>query len=180
MERWTRFVLRHRWWVVAVWFAVFVTGGYLSSDLNRLLSNEFIVPNTDSENARVLLKDHFGQRDDGSFLVVARVEDASEREARGALAAALRRGAAVLPGGKAQPVQTTGEGVLFGTIATPLDLTDAKARTDEVRRAVGDPPGLEVYVSGTPAIQADLDPIFEEDLLKGEPRSGSSGWSRTT
>ena len=30
------------------------------------------------------------------------------------------------------------------------------------------PPGAEAFVSGTPAIQADLDPIFEEDLLKGE------------
>ena len=168
MERWTRFVLRRRWWVVAVWFAIFVTGGILSSGLSKLLSNEFTVPGTDSEEVRVLLERHFGQRDDGSFLVVARADDASDAQVRAALAAALRRGAAVLPGGRAQPLQTAGGQVLFGTIATPLELTEAKAKTDAVREAVGDPAGLEVYVSGTPAIQADLDPIFEKDLLKGE------------
>jgi uncharacterized membrane protein YdfJ with MMPL/SSD domain len=168
MERWTRFVLRHRWWVVSAWLAILVTGGILSSGLSKLLSNEFTVPGTDSEAARVLLQERFGQRDDGSFLVVARVDDSADPTTRRALEAALRRGAAVLPGGRAQPVQTAGRNVLFGTVASPLELTEAKEKTAAVRRAIGRPAGTEVLVSGTPAIQADLDPIFEEDLLKGE------------
>jgi RND superfamily putative drug exporter len=168
MERWTRLALRHRWWVVAVWLAVLVTGGVLSSGLSKLLSNEFTVPGTDSEETRVVLQQRFGQRDDGSFLVVARVDDSSAPAARKALAAALARGAAVLPGGRAQPLQDAGRHVLFGTIASPLDLTGAKEKTAAVRAAIGRPGGGDVFVSGTPAIQADLDPIFEEDLLKGE------------
>ena len=65
------------------------------------------------------------------------------------------------------PVQAT-DGVAFGTVASPLALADAKERTDDVRAAIGAVPGAEVFVSGTPAIQADLDPIFADDLLKGE------------
>jgi RND superfamily putative drug exporter len=167
-ERWTRFVLRHRWLVVAVWIVVFLTGGALSANLNSLLSNEFTVPGTDSEEVRSTLEERFGQRDDGSFLVVFRVESSSDPVTRRELAAALARGAAALEGGRAQPLQTAGRAVVFGTIGSPLDLADAKERTDEVREAVGEPAGAETFVSGTPAIQGDLDPIFEEDLLKGE------------
>jgi RND superfamily putative drug exporter len=168
VERWTRFVLRRRWWIVGAWAVVLVVGGALSSNLSSLLSNEFTVPGTDSERARSLLEERFGQRDDGSFLVVARVADSSDAAVRSALRAGLARGAAVVPGGRAQPLQAAGRTVLFASIASPLELTEAKARTEAVREALGEPPGADVYVSGTPAIQADLDPIFEEDLLKGE------------
>jgi RND superfamily putative drug exporter len=168
VERWTRLVLRRRWWIVGAWAVVLVVGGALSSNLSSLLSNEFTVPGTDSERARSLLEERFGQRDDGSFLVVARVADSSDAAVRSALRAGLARGAAVVPGGRAQPLQAAGRTVLFASIASPLELTEAKARTEAVREALGEPPGADVYVSGTPAIQADLDPIFEEDLLKGE------------
>jgi RND superfamily putative drug exporter len=168
MERWTTFVLRHRWAVVGAWLAVLVTGGILSSGLSKLLSNEFSTPGTDSEDARVLLERQFGQRDDGSFLVVARVADSSDQATRAALTAALARGAAAVRDGRAQPLQTAGSGVVFGTIATPLDITEAKEATPAVREAIGRPAGIKTFVSGTPAIQADLDPIFEQDLLKGE------------
>ena len=173
MERWTRFVLRHRWPVVAVWVAVVLTGGVLSSGLSKLLSNEFTTPGTDSEEVRSLLSDKFGQRDDGSFLIVFRVEDSSDPETRAGLEAALERGATAVEGGRAQPLQTAGSNVIFSTIGSPLELTKAKEATAEVREAIGQSPGVqaaraEAFVSGTPAIQADLDPIFEEDLLKGE------------
>ncbi|HZG35361.1 MAG TPA: MMPL family transporter [Gaiellaceae bacterium] len=168
MERWTRFVLRRRRTVLAVWLAVFLVGGYLSLGLGALLSNEFTVPGTDSERAREILHDHFDQRDDGTFLVVFRVRDADDASTRRELQAALARGATAVPGGVAQPLQTAGDRVLFGQIASPLRLAAAKNRTGAVRDAVGDPPATETFVSGSPAIQADLDPIFAEDLLLGE------------
>ena len=167
-ERWTKLVLRHRWLILGVWIAVLLTGGALSADLNKLLSNEFTVPGTDSEDVRATLEERFGQRDDGSFLVVFRVDDSSDAATRRELQTALARGAAELEGGRAQPLQTAGRNIVFGTIGSPLELTEAKEQTGEVREAVGDPAGAETFVSGTPAIQGDLDPIFEEDLLKGE------------
>jgi RND superfamily putative drug exporter len=164
MQRWTRFVLRHRRPVVVLWACVLLVGGYLSSGLSEQLSNEFTVPGTDSEEVRLVLAERFGQRDDGSFLVVFRVRDATQRE----LQAALVRGATALPDGRALPLQTAGQRIAFGTIASPLKLAEAKVRTDDVRRAIGGVQGTDVFVSGTPAIQSDLDPIFAEDLLKGE------------
>ena len=168
MEGWTRFVLRHRWLFVGLWAAVLLTGGALSSGLSKLLSNEFTTPGTDSEEVRSLLAERFGQRDDGSFLVVFQVNDSADPETRAGLEAALDRGAAAVEGGQRKPLQTAGRDVVFGTIGSPLELTEAKKATAGVREAVGRPPGAEAFVSGTPAIQADLDPIFEEDLLKGE------------
>lgn len=168
MESWTRFVLRHRWFVLGAWIAILLVGGTLSSGLSKLLSNEFTVPGTDSEDARTILERSFGQRDDGSFLVVFRVADSGDPATRKALRAALARGAAAVEDGVAQPLQTAGRTVVFGTIGSPLELTAGKEATPEVREAIGGIPGVEAFVSGTPAIQADLDPIFEEDLLKGE------------
>src|SRR5829696_6896850 len=168
MTPWTRFVLRHRWVVLGVWLAVLLAGGAASSGLNKLLSNEFTVPGTDSEDARTIMREQFGQRDDGSFLVVFRVRNSADRATRAALAAALRRGAAAVDGGRAQPLQTASRTVVFGTIGSPLELTEGKRATPAVRRAVGRPADAETWVSGTPAIKADLDPIFADDLLKGE------------
>src|SRR5215211_6387171 len=168
MVVWTRFVLRHRWIVLGAWLAVLLAGGAASSGLSKLLSNEFTVPGTDSEDARTIMREQFGQRDDGSFLVVFRVRNSADPATRAALAAALRRGAAAVDGGRAQPLQTASRTVVFGTIGSPLELTEGKRATPAVRRAVGTPVGAQTFVSGTPAIQADLDPIFADDLLKGE------------
>ncbi len=161
-------MLRHRWPIVAAWVAILLTGGTLSSGLSKLLSNEFTTPGTDSEDVRSILEERFGQRDDGSFLVVFRVDDTSDAGTRRALQAALVRGAEAVEGGQAQPLQAAGRTVLFGTVGSPLELTEAKEATPAVRAAIGSPSGVETFVSGTPAIQADLDPIFEEDLVKGE------------
>jgi RND superfamily putative drug exporter len=168
MERWTRLVLRHRLQVVLAWLAALVVGAYLWQDLSSLLSNEFTTPGTDSETARQVLEREFGQRDDGTFLVVFRREGGTAGPGRPELVAALARGAAAVEGGQPRPLQDVGGGVLLGSIATPLELTEAKGETEAVRAAIGDPAGVRTFVTGTPAIQADLDPVFEEDLLRGE------------
>ena len=77
------------------------------------------------------------------------------------------RGAAAVEGGRAQPLQTAGRTVVFGTIGSPLDLTDAKEATPTVREAIGRPRGAETFVSGTPAIQAR-----PRSDLRGGPAEG--------
>src|SRR6266540_2923657 len=64
MARWTRFVLRFRWPVLAFWLVVLLAGGFATSKLTPLLSNTFTVPGTDSERARTILQEHFGDRSD--------------------------------------------------------------------------------------------------------------------
>jgi RND superfamily putative drug exporter len=168
MERWTRFVLRHRLWVVGAWLVVLIAGFTANIGLSKLLSNEFTVPGTDSERARTILKEDFGQRDDGTYLVVFKVADAADPAVRARLEAKLRTAARSVPDGKAERLQPAGKDVLFGNIVSPLDLTGAKEYTDDVRRAIGQPPGAEAWVTGQAAIQTDLDPIFKQDLQKGE------------
>ncbi len=138
MERWTRAVLRFRWPILAFWLVVLLAGGYSSTRLGKLLSNTFSVPGTDSERVRTILQDHFGDRSDGSFTVVFRVADSSDPALYARLQADVDRAAHVVPTAKA----TALVGRPAGTSAT--------------------------YVTGAAAIQHDLDPIFGQDLARGE------------
>ena len=59
--------------------------------------------------------------------------------------------------------------VVYGDVVSTLDLAQAKGTSDGLLRAVGQPAGVEhAYVTGAASIQHELDPIFNEDLKKGE------------
>jgi RND superfamily putative drug exporter len=168
VESWTRLILRHRWLVVAVWLAVLLAGGYANGKLSALLSNTFTMPGTDSERARTILKDHYGDRSDGAFTIVFQVPDSSDPALRGRLQAAMGRAAEQVPTGRPLPLAPGGPHVLYGDIVSTLSIADAKSYTDGVLRALPRGNGVTPYVTGQAAIQHDLDPIFNEDLRKGE------------
>jgi len=164
---WTRFVLRFRWPVLGFWLIVLLAGGYASTRLSPLLENSFTVPGTDSERARHILEEHFGDRSDGEFLVIYKVRQGSP-ELGLRLERSIREGAKAVPSGTATGLRSEPQGVVYGSILTRLDLAKAKGYTDDILRRLRPPPGVEAYVSGQPAIQHDLDPIFSKDLRKGE------------
>ena len=169
MATWTGFVLRFRWLVIALWAAVTVAGfvGYLR--LAPLLTNQFTVPGTDSERVRTTLQKEFGSRSDGSFQVVFAVRDARDPALLRRLALVVDRAAAQVRTGKATQPVVASEHVVYVNLLTSLDFSHAKAYTPRIVRAVGTPAGVErAYVTGAPAIQYDLDPIFKHDLLRGE------------
>ena len=168
MESWTRLILRHRWLVVVVWLVVLLAGGYANGKLSALLSNTFTMPGTDSERARTILKDHYGDRSDGAFTVVFQVPDSSDRALRGRLQASMGRAAEQVPTGHPLPLAPGGPHVLYGDIVSTLSIADAKSYTDGVLHALPRGNGVTPYVTGQAAIQHDLDPIFNEDLRKGE------------
>jgi RND superfamily putative drug exporter len=168
VERWTRFVLRHRWPVLAAWLVVLLAGGVASQKLAPLLSNEFKVPGTDSERARTILTQRFGDRSDGNFLVVARVADSHDAGVAAAIQAEMRRAALRVPGAHADRLRPAGAHVLLGTITTTLDLKGAKKATAVLRERLGHVRGATIYLTGAGALQADLDPIFSQDLKVGE------------
>src|SRR5919204_1181377 len=116
MERWTRSMLRNRWLIVAVWLVVLLAGGYANGKLSALLSNTFTMPGTDSERARTILKDHYGDRSDGAFTVVFRVPNSHDPTVRARLQAALTRGAEQVPTGEARPLVAGGDHLLYGDI----------------------------------------------------------------
>jgi RND superfamily putative drug exporter len=144
--------------VLAAWLAVLAAGVLAAGALPRHLSNVFTVPGTESDTARQLLQEHFGERPDGVFTVVFRGPRTRLAQAQHRLDAAAK----VVPGGHASRLRADG-GVLYGEIDSTLDLQHSKGYTDDVRRAL---PGA--FVTGQPAIQHDLEPVLSHDLLRGE------------
>jgi putative drug exporter of the RND superfamily len=167
VERWTRFVLRHRWPVLAAWLVVFVVAGWASSQLNSLLTNRFTLPGTDTQRAETILEDHFGQRTSGSFTLVV-TTDGGVIALLPQVRAAAERASAELPTSRVAGVQPVADGVLTAQIVSDLDPADAKGHTAAMRKAIGEIPGAQTYLTGQAATEHDLDPVFEEDLQKGE------------
>src|SRR5256885_445509 len=129
--------------------------------LPPLLSNTFNVPGTASDRARTILARSFGERPDGVFTVVFRVPPSQ----RARLERRLIRAARVLPTAHATQLRAI-QGLLYGDVATTLDLQHAKQQTSRLRRALAGSP--RAYVTGAPAIQHDLEPILSSDLRRGE------------
>jgi uncharacterized membrane protein YdfJ with MMPL/SSD domain len=168
MERWTRLILRYRWPVLAAWVVILLGGGYASGKLSALLSNTFTMPGTDSERARTILEQHYGDRSDGAFTVVYQVRNADDPALRVRLQQGLARAAKEVPTGRARPLVRGGDHVLYGDIVSRLNLADAKEYTDDILHALPSGNGVQPFVTGQAAIQHDLDPIFDEDLKTGE------------
>src|SRR4051812_1257388 len=168
MERWTRFVLRFRWPILAGWFVVLLAGGFAFLRLSSLLSNEFSVPGTDSERARTILERHFGDRTGGEFTIVFRVSESVDRAGFVRLQRDLDRAARVVPDSTSRRLAPAGRHILYGDIVSTLRLAKAKAYTDDLYHALPHGGGVDSYVTGQAAIQHDLDPIFSKDLRKGE------------
>ena len=167
MARLTGLVLRFRWPVLAAWT---VTLGFAlvgSVNLSDLLTNRFTLPGTDTRRAEQILEDRFGQSSNGSFTIVV------EREGGAAallpeVARAARRGAGAVESGRLASVAPVSADVVVATIVSRLGPAEAKRYTKELRSAVGAFAGAEAYVTGPPAIEHDLDPVFARDLRVGE------------
>src|SRR4029450_8591782 len=65
-------MIRYRWWVVATWIVLLLTGMYATSGLSDLLTNRFTLPGTDTARADSILEDHFGQKTGGSVTGVVK------------------------------------------------------------------------------------------------------------
>lgn len=161
-------MLRHRRLVLASWVVVFLVAGFASSKLNDLLTNRFTLPDTDTERAEQILESGFDQKSTGSFTLVARTEAGRAEALVPQVAAAARRAAAQLPTGEFVAAQAVAGDVVTAQIVSELDPADAKGHTDEMRAAVGTIGGAETFLTGQAATERDLDPVFEEDLQKGE------------
>src|SRR5204862_7306026 len=141
MVGWTRVVLRFRWPILAAWLVILLAGGLATAKLSPLLSNTFTVPGTDSERARTILQDHFGDRSDGEFLIIYQVRNGTPG-ARLKLERSIRQAARAVPSGQATALRDAGDGVVYGSILTTLNLAKAKGYTDDIRSALRAPPGV--------------------------------------
>ena len=160
MERWTRMVIRYRWVAVAAWLLVLLGGGFASTRLAALLSNTFTMPGTDSERARTILKERYGDRSDGAFTVVFEVPDSHDPKLRLRLQRQLEGAARVVPSGHARPLVPGGDRILYGDIVSTLDLATAKGYTDDVLQRLGHGAVVGWYVNCKAGMHHYLDPIF--------------------
>jgi RND superfamily putative drug exporter len=151
-------------WLVAAVFSLAAVTGVFGTKLNDLLSNRFDLPGTESEQARSLLADHFGQRPDSGYTIVFSGDIPPAQQQ-----ALLRRAASAVPDARIGPLQTAGPGVTFAQIDTRLEPQEAQQRVEPMRQALGGTAhGGRVYVSGQVAINHDLKPVFDADLRRGE------------
>jgi RND superfamily putative drug exporter len=163
-----RTMIRFRWVVLALWLALFVVSGVLSSGLSDLLTNRFVLPGAESEKTGTLLEDHFGQKPEGSFTVVVKGAPGSAPKLIGPAAAATERAAAALPTGTSVGAQPASDSVVTARIVSELQPADAKGYTAAMREAAGSIPGSRLYVTGQSAIEHDLEPVQNRDLRVGE------------
>ena len=166
MARWTLVVIRHRKAIIAAWIALFVVAGVAAAGLGDLLSNRFSVPGSDAERGLTLLKDHMHERSDGAFTLVVQGQGAPPD--RGAVAAAAQRAARAIEGGRAGAIQRASPTVAYVQISTPLENEDAAKETPTLRKAIGTVPGARTYLTGYPALNHDTQPIYNDDLTRGE------------
>jgi RND superfamily putative drug exporter len=168
MARWARTMIRFRWAVLTVWIVAFLAAGAASSGLSDLLTNRFALPGSESEKAADILKRDFGQKPEGSFSLVVKGAAGFSASNLPKVRAAARRAAAQLPTGKVVGTRAVSPEVVTATIVSLLQTADAKVHTDAMRSAAGSIPGAETYLTGQAAIEHDLDPVQNHDLLVGE------------
>jgi RND superfamily putative drug exporter len=173
MIAWTRFIIRHRRTVIALWLVAFLLGGAATSDLGRLLSNRFSVPGTDSERGFDILRHRLGERGDGAFTLVVRGTPATSAELPRTAERLARRGATAVRGARAgTPVRASAD-VAFVQLTTPLENAKASEKTEAIRAAIGPlPAGVQTYLSGFPAVNHDTQPLYNQDLARGEMIAG--------
>jgi RND superfamily putative drug exporter len=173
MSRWTQGVYRGRWAVLAGWLIVSVLsimaafGGVFGSTLSDLESNRFDLPGTESDKARAILEQAFKARDDSGFTIVFASTTGAAPD-RAAVARAVRTAAEAVPHSQPSAVLAAGPHVVYASIATTVEPTEAERYVAPVRNAVhGAVPETRAYVTGAVAINKDTKPIFDSDAGKG-------------
>jgi RND superfamily putative drug exporter len=170
LVRWTNWIIAHRKRVIALWVVLVVLSGAASAGLGDLLTNRFSVPGSEAERGRDLLSEHFQERGDGDFTLVAQAKTGTIDTPgfRREVAAAAQRGATEVDGARAGLVQKASPQLAYVQITTPLENDDAANKTTAMRTAIGEVPGAKTYLSGAPAVNHDTEEIYNDDLQKGE------------
>jgi RND superfamily putative drug exporter len=166
LDRWTRWVIRHRVAVVGVWAVIAVIGGAASFAISGLLSTSLSVPGSDSQRADVILSQHFAQNVEGTFTVVVPFGQATTAQLH-SLESAVARATLSVPAATVVQQKALG-GILYVNVATPLNLIHAADQTTVLRSALRTQGVLDALVTGPPALDHDLAPVLSHDLRVGE------------
>jgi putative drug exporter of the RND superfamily len=168
LERLGRFVVRFRWAVLAAWVVIVIAAGMAASGLPDLFKSQASLPGTDAQRAEDVLQREFGQKAVGAFTLVARDADRPAVDLVPQLKRAAANAAAKLPTGKVASVRAVSDHVAAAEIVSNLDPMDADDHVPAMRAAAGSIDGAESWLTGSPAINSDLEPVYAHDLKVGE------------
>ncbi len=166
LDRWTRWVIRHRVGVVGAWTVVVVLGALAATQLSGLLTTSLSVPGSESAQANQILSRHFGENIEGTFTVVLDSKTASQSQLH-SIETRIALAASDLPSATITQQRALG-GVLYANVTTSLKLIDAARETDRLRAALVAEGLHGALVTGPPALDHDLAPILSADLRHGE------------
>jgi RND superfamily putative drug exporter len=164
-------VVRHPKLILAVWLLLATCGLLCSLHLDDVLTTSFGVPGSESQRGAALVDRSMGVQPETAFtLVIVRrgTHLASMPSLSDTARAAANRAAAVLPEGRAGPIQRYGTNEVFVPVTEGDDEDPARDRTAEVRHAIGHLQGARSYVTGLSAVGHDVRGALASDLARGE------------
>lgn len=180
LHRHGRLMARGRWIVIPLFLALLVGAVMLAGRIGEVTSSEQSLPGSEAARGVELIRAHFSDgRESSDVQPVFRnpaltVDDPAYREA---VTAALRRGAAVVPGTRVVSYFGTGSRdmvgrdghMTFATLTLPLGEQAASDRVEAIRAAIGTPRGFApTVVGGEAAMSHDVEPGVNEDLARAE------------
>ena len=166
MVRWSNGVRKLRVPIALVWLLITIIGFLLSGSLNAHLSSSLSVPHTRSQQANILLRDHFGENIEGAFTVIYNFKQATPLQISG-FKRQIILATEQVPGASVIQQRALG-GTLYAAIQTPQGLMAAATLTDSLRKAMRSV-GIEgALITGAPALAQDLKPLLSSDLQRGE------------
>jgi RND superfamily putative drug exporter len=150
-----------------------VAGLYAATRLPGLLTTSLAVPGSSSQKADAILARHFGENTEGTFSVVSLVprparEPAPTKALEAAFERHLRAAAGLSVPDAVVSAPQAGNGVLYANVATPFGLERASSYTARLREALSKVGLHDAYVTGAPALQADIGGVLNGDLRRGE------------
>ena len=166
MERWTRFILRNRKGVLALWLCILILGIFSSTKLNSHLTTALNIPRSASEKTDTLLAQRFNENIEGTFTVIYPFKNATNSQIA-SFEDQILSASKVIPTSSIAEQKALG-GILLVNINTSLSLTKAADFTTPFRNQLHKS-GLDgALVTGPPAIKSDVTPVLNTDLHRGE------------
>jgi RND superfamily putative drug exporter len=171
---------RQRRTVLGVWLLLLVVAATLAAQVGSVLGpGAFVAAGSDSAKAAALLERSFHQNNQQVTMVVIHdprggIHDAAFRDAVAATAARIRADAGLrvayldnpLVSGNRQLISMDGHSVAL-LVSSSLKKTQIEDQIAHLRRVVR-APGLETYVTGTPAANYDSQQVSQDDLARGD------------
>ena len=166
LERWTRFILRNRKSVLALWLCIFILGIFSSTRLDSHLTTSLNIPQSASSQTDVLLSKHFNENIEGTFTVIYPFKNATDSQIS-YFEVQILKASKIIPTSSIAEEKALG-GILLVNINTALSLTKAAALTATFRDEIQKSGLLGALVTGPPAIKSDVTPVLSSDLRRGE------------